>query len=114
VTGLARPFSANAFALPGGYVYLTRGIMAYMDSEADLAGVIGHEIGHLTARHGAQRATSEQNGGRYNQTRADAEALYPQLVARYAAPRLRPPFNLAAWGAAGFSKAELVDLARKA
>jgi len=34
----------NAFALPGGYVYVTRGIMAYMESEADLAGVIGHEI----------------------------------------------------------------------
>ena len=45
----------NAFALPGGYVYVTRGIMAYMESEADLAGVMGHEIGHVTARHGAQR-----------------------------------------------------------
>lgn len=53
----------NAFALPGGYVYVTRGIMAYMDSEADLAGVIGHEIGHVTARHGAQRATSQQKAG---------------------------------------------------
>jgi len=53
----------NAFALPGGYVYVTRGIMAYMESEADLAGVIGHEIGHVSARHGAQRATSEQNAG---------------------------------------------------
>jgi predicted Zn-dependent protease len=53
----------NAFALPGGYVYVTRGIMAYMESEADLAGVIGHEIGHVTARHGAQRATSKQNAG---------------------------------------------------
>lgn len=53
----------NAFALPGGYVYVTRGIMAYMESEADLAGVMGHEIGHVTARHGAQRATSEQNAG---------------------------------------------------
>lgn len=53
----------NAFALPGGYVYVTRGLMAYMDSEADLAGVIGHEIGHVTARHGAQRATSQQNAG---------------------------------------------------
>lgn len=53
----------NAFALPGGYVYVTRGLMAYMESEADLAGVIGHEIGHVTARHGAQRATSEQNAG---------------------------------------------------
>ena len=53
----------NAFALPGGYVYVTRGIMAYLDSEADLAGVIGHEIGHVTARHGAQRATRQQNAG---------------------------------------------------
>jgi predicted Zn-dependent protease len=53
----------NAFALPGGYVYVTRGIMAYLDSEADLAGVMGHEIGHVTARHGAQRATREQNAG---------------------------------------------------
>ena len=53
----------NAFALPGGYVYVTRGIMAYMESEADLAGVIGHEIGHVTARHGSQRATSQQTAG---------------------------------------------------
>jgi predicted Zn-dependent protease len=53
----------NAFALPGGYVYVTRGIMGYMDSEADLAGVIGHEIGHVTARHGAQRATRQQTAG---------------------------------------------------
>ncbi len=53
----------NAFALPGGYVYVTRGIMAYMGSEADLAGVIGHEIGHVTARHGAQRATRQQRAG---------------------------------------------------
>ena len=53
----------NAFALPGGYVYVTRGIMAYMDSEADLAGVMGHEIGHVTARHSAQRATRSQTAG---------------------------------------------------
>jgi predicted Zn-dependent protease len=53
----------NAFALPGGYVYVTRGIMAYLDSEADLAGVMGHEIGHVTARHGAQRATRQQTAG---------------------------------------------------
>ena len=53
----------NAFALPGGFVYVTRGIMAHLDSEADLAGVIGHEIGHVTARHGAQRATQQQRAG---------------------------------------------------
>lgn len=45
----------NAFALPGGYVYITRGIMAYLDSEAELAGVIGHEIGHVTARHSVRQ-----------------------------------------------------------
>ena len=53
----------NAFALPGGYVYVTRGIMPYLDSEADLAAVIGHEIGHVTARHSAQRATRQQAAG---------------------------------------------------
>ena len=53
----------NAFALPGGYVYVTRGIMSYMNSEAHLAGVIGHEIGHVTARHGAQRAMQQQLAG---------------------------------------------------
>lgn len=47
----------NAFALPGGYVYITRGILAYMNSEAELAGVIGHEIGHITARHSAKQYT---------------------------------------------------------
>ncbi|NNC99451.1 MAG: M48 family metalloprotease [Gammaproteobacteria bacterium] len=53
----------NAFALPGGYIYVTRGIMAYMNREAHLAGVIGHEIGHVTARHGAQRAAQQQIAG---------------------------------------------------
>ena len=43
----------NAFALPGGYIYLTRGIMAYLADEAELAGVMGHEIGHVTARQAA-------------------------------------------------------------
>ncbi len=45
----------NAFALPGGYVYVTRGLMALANDEAELAGVIAHEIGHVTARHTAQR-----------------------------------------------------------
>ncbi|MGL4573543.1 MAG: M48 family metalloprotease [Burkholderiaceae bacterium] len=53
----------NAFALPGGYIYITRGIMAHLNSEAELAGVLGHEIGHVTARHGAQRATRQQQAG---------------------------------------------------
>ena len=45
----------NAFALPGGYVYINRGLMLYMNSEADLAAVLGHEIGHITARHAVQQ-----------------------------------------------------------
>lgn len=45
----------NAFALPGGYIYVTRGILAYLNSEAELAAVLGHEIGHVTARHAMRR-----------------------------------------------------------
>lgn len=41
----------NAFAVPGGYVYFTRGILAHFNNEAEFAGVLGHEIGHVTARH---------------------------------------------------------------
>lgn len=48
----------NAFALPGGYVYVTRGILAYLNSEAELAAVLGHEIGHVTARHSVQQITA--------------------------------------------------------
>ncbi|MEM9441732.1 MAG: M48 family metalloprotease [Pseudomonadota bacterium] len=45
----------NAFALPGGYVYVSRGLLALAENEAELAGVMAHEIGHVTARHSAQR-----------------------------------------------------------
>ena len=48
----------NAFALPGGYIYITRGILAYLNSEAELAAVLGHEIGHVTARHGVRQYTA--------------------------------------------------------
>jgi predicted Zn-dependent protease len=53
----------NAFALPGGYIYLTRGILAYLDDESELAGVLGHEIGHVTARHAAQAYTRQAQAG---------------------------------------------------
>ncbi len=49
----------NAFALPGGYVYFTRGILAHFNNEAEFAGVLGHEIGHVTARHGAQQQRNQ-------------------------------------------------------
>lgn len=52
----------NAFALPGGYIYFTRGILAHFSNEAEFAGVLGHEIGHVTARHGAQQQTQQMLG----------------------------------------------------
>ena len=50
----------NAFAVPGGYVYFTRGIMAHFNNEAEFAGVLGHEIGHITARHSAKQYSNAQ------------------------------------------------------
>lgn len=49
----------NAFAVPGGYVYFTRGIMAHFNNEAEFAGVLGHEIGHVAARHSAQQQSQQ-------------------------------------------------------
>jgi predicted Zn-dependent protease len=49
----------NAFAVPGGYVYFTRGIMAHFNNEAEFAGVLGHEIGHIAARHSARQQTGQ-------------------------------------------------------
>ena len=50
----------NAFAVPGGFIYITRGILAHMDSEAELAGILGHEIGHVTARHSVNQMSRQQ------------------------------------------------------
>jgi predicted Zn-dependent protease len=52
--------TVNAFALPGGYIFVTRGILGHMNSEAELATVVGHEIGHVTARHSVQQMTRQQ------------------------------------------------------
>ena len=48
----------NAFALPGGLIYVNRGLLAYLDTEAELAGVLAHEIGHITERHHSRRKTA--------------------------------------------------------
>mgnify|MGYP003340275749 CR=1 FL=1 len=50
----------NAFALPGGYIYVTRGLLAHLQSEAQLAGVLGHEIGHVTRRHSIKQMQKAQ------------------------------------------------------
>lgn len=50
----------NAFAVPGGYIYTTRGLLALANNEAELASVLGHETGHITARHTAERAGQQQ------------------------------------------------------
>ena len=52
--------TVNAFALPGGFIYVTRGILTHLNSEAELASVIGHEIGHVTARHTVSQITKSQ------------------------------------------------------
>ena len=76
----------NAFALPGGYIYITRGILPFLDNEAQLAGVLGHEIGHVTARHAAQQYT-----------RASA-ASFGMLITSIFVPAVRPLSDLASGG----------------
>lgn len=50
----------NAFALPGGYIYVTRGLLSYLENEAQLAMVLGHEIGHVLGRHSSEQAARAQ------------------------------------------------------
>nr|WP_319511607.1 M48 family metalloprotease [uncultured Draconibacterium sp.] len=70
----------NAFAVPGGYIYLTRGILAQFNNEAELMGVLGHEMGHVTARHTAQQQTRQQLG----QVALAAGAIAVPEVAKFA------------------------------
>jgi predicted Zn-dependent protease len=55
--------AVNAFAVPGGFIYVTRGLLAHMNSEAELASVLGHEIGHVTARHTVSQMSNQQLAG---------------------------------------------------
>jgi predicted Zn-dependent protease len=52
--------AVNAFALPGGFIYVTRGLMTYVENEAELSGVIGHEIGHVTAQHSVHSMSNQE------------------------------------------------------
>ena len=55
--------AVNAFAVPGGFIYVTRGLLAHVSSEAELASVVGHEIGHVTARHTVSQMSNQQLAG---------------------------------------------------
>ena len=66
----------NAFALPGGYIYITRGLLAHMNSEAELAGVLAHEAGHVTARHAVRQYTK---GATYTVGKNVASIFFPEL-----------------------------------
>jgi predicted Zn-dependent protease len=57
---LADPKTVNAFALPGGPIFITEGLLRQLKSEAELAGVLGHEIGHVIARHSSERLAKQQ------------------------------------------------------
>jgi predicted Zn-dependent protease len=78
--------AVNAFALPGGYIYITRGILPYLENEAQLVGVLGHEIGHVTARHSAQQYTRGMG------------ASLGVLVGSIFVPEIRPFTDLAEGG----------------
>ncbi len=74
----------NAFALPGGFVYINRGILAYLDNEEELAAVLGHEIGHVTARHGVRQKTASST----NEALATVVGIATQNADLYQASRL--------------------------
>ena len=58
--GVVNDPTPNAFALPGGFIYVTRGLLPLMQNEAELATVIGHEIGHVTAKHSVTQMSNAQ------------------------------------------------------
>lgn len=60
---LRDPQTVNAFALPGGQVFITAALLGRLNSEAQLAGVLGHEVGHVIGRHGAEHLAKQQLGG---------------------------------------------------
>lgn len=81
--GVIDTLSVNAFAAPGGYVLITRGLYEMLDSEAQLAGVLGHEIGHIVKRHHIsvmQKSALVSAGSQLAQARTDRGALVNNLI----------------------------------
>ena len=78
--------AVNAFALPGGYIYVTRGILAFLNDEEQLAGVLGHEIGDVTARHSAQH--TRRRRARVSDSRSSASSC-PSHAPSRGLPRTR-------------------------
>ena len=84
--------TVNAFAMPGGYIYITRGILEHLNPEAQLAGVLGHEIGHVTARHTAAQITRQQLGAvGHRATLQRRGAAGPGIAVPQVFPRQRNP-----------------------
>ena len=82
--------AVNAFALPGGYIYVTRGLLAHLSDESELAGVLGHEVAHVTARHASQQYTRSAGGS------------LGVLLASIFVPGVRPFSDLASAGIGTF------------
>lgn len=90
----------NAFALPGGYVYLTRGLLALAEDEAEVAGVMAHEMGHVTGRHTAERMSQSTVAG----------VLTAGLGAVLGSPVLAQALNLGSEAAlAGYSRGQELE-----
>ena len=76
--------NVNAFALPGGYLYVTRGLLALANDSAELAAVIAHEMGHVTANHGIQRQQKEAEEAVATKVATDILGASPTATARSA------------------------------
>lgn len=81
--------SVNAFALPGGYLYVTRGLLALANDSAELAAVLSHEMAHVTANHGIQRRQAEQEAGIAEKVAQDVLAGDPNARAAVIRGKLR-------------------------
>ena len=81
-TLLNDPKTVNAFALPGGPVFITRALYDKLETEAELAGVLGHEIGHVVGRHSAEQLAKASSGRRSRRPSRSVPAAISARVKR--------------------------------